>query len=177
MVPGLLVLLPPEPPVPDVLLPEVVVPELLPPELPPPQPAATPPMIIHSTRNTVATLSFRVRTFSNRKEHASKLMAVSKSIQSRSRGPIAGARSREWAVVVIVSILWPLLPLPVRLTVEFVAPFSVNEQPGVCRSAGFVGFTAHVRETIPLSPMEVTVMGLVADWPAVGIKMQGPPNP
>lgn len=67
--------------------------------------------------------------------------------------------------------------MPVRVTVELADPFSVNEQPGTCRSAGLVGVTAHVRETVPLSPMELIVMGLVADWPGAGMLRQVPANP
>jgi hypothetical protein len=148
-----------------------VLPELLP---PPPQPTVAPATITSSNAKTAAKRGRRARTFSNKNKNPAALKVPLAKIQYGPSGSLAGSARTDAAVVVMVSILVPELPLPFRLTVEFAAPFSVNEQPGICRSAGFVGITAHVRATVPLSPMEVTVSGLVADFPAAEMLMHVP---
>jgi hypothetical protein len=144
VVPGLLTAPPPEPlpePPPEPLVPEPppeLVPEMLPElvagEPPPLQPTATLAMIASVKANVGASFSFRVRTFTNRKAHAASPIASAAINQSSSWDGIVGVGRADLAVVVIVSILCPLLPLPVKLTVEGVSRASIcsrNHQPAL----------------------------------------------
>jgi hypothetical protein len=86
------------------------------------------------------------------------------------RGESSVGSMADGAVVFTVSVLAPLLPLPVRATELLAVPLSVNPQVG--KSLTLVskdGATAQLNATLPLKPVDVTVTAVFCDCPGAEI--------
>ena len=162
-----------------------MVPGLLP---PPPPPLLEPPLLLQLTAARATSTTKDPSNAAPRSLCRGTLRAVRSNPRAptnsairptgpnRPLGPPFGQRSGAptalTAVVLTTSDLCPFEPLPVRLTTLLALPFEVNWQVGrpvTCESRA--GVTAHVSVTFPLKPVEVTVMGVLPDWPGAEILM------